>query len=368
MTLRKHNAWLGCALLMAGCQLLVSSRGDEPDASKSGGETCGTVTCAKGLECCNASCGICTETDGVCLQVACEPATVGKTCSDLSCPKGDSCMETPAGPQCVPATENPCNLVDCAPQHVCEVIAGAATCRPLGAASDAGTRDGGTVSDAGRAKDAATSDTGTPSDAGAAQDSGSTADAVTPAVDTGTPAVDAAPSIDANPAVPDTGMPPSSCAVTLCPAGTYCDDISGSAKCIKNPSCDTVKCAAGKHCELIDVVCVRAPCPPLPMCVDDPAPTDPCAKIKCGAGTHCEVFNWCIATDETDKGAGGGNADLVAPIPPVGGCKPTGRCVPDGGACGGKTCSAGTYCCNASCGTCAPKGGACLDVICPVAE
>jgi hypothetical protein len=37
-----------------------------------GGEPCGDVTCGEGLVCCNASCGICTEPDGVCIQIACE--------------------------------------------------------------------------------------------------------------------------------------------------------------------------------------------------------------------------------------------------------------------------------------------------------
>ncbi|MCY1073252.1 hypothetical protein [Archangium lansingense] len=35
-------------------------------------------------------------------------------------------------------------------------------------------------------------------------------------------------------------------------------------------------------------------------------------------------------------------------------------------SCGANVCGAGTYCCNASCGTCAPKGNACLDVMCEV--
>jgi hypothetical protein len=37
-----------------------------------GGEACGDVTCGPGLECCNASCGICTPPDGACIQIACE--------------------------------------------------------------------------------------------------------------------------------------------------------------------------------------------------------------------------------------------------------------------------------------------------------
>ncbi|HET9960057.1 MAG TPA: hypothetical protein VFQ61_36445 [Polyangiaceae bacterium] len=36
------------------------------------GVACGKNTCAAGQVCCNASCGICTPPDGVCIQIACE--------------------------------------------------------------------------------------------------------------------------------------------------------------------------------------------------------------------------------------------------------------------------------------------------------
>ncbi len=36
------------------------------------GEPCGPVTCPVGQVCCNASCGICTEPGGACIQVVCE--------------------------------------------------------------------------------------------------------------------------------------------------------------------------------------------------------------------------------------------------------------------------------------------------------
>ncbi|HET8933156.1 MAG TPA: hypothetical protein VFN67_06955 [Polyangiales bacterium] len=34
-------------------------------------------------------------------------------------------------------------------------------------------------------------------------------------------------------------------------------------------------CEAGEHCELVQVTCVRAPCPPLPMCVPDGGEKEP---------------------------------------------------------------------------------------------
>lgn len=40
----------------------------DPDES----EPCGDTSCGPGLVCCNASCGICTEPEGVCIQIACE--------------------------------------------------------------------------------------------------------------------------------------------------------------------------------------------------------------------------------------------------------------------------------------------------------
>lgn len=39
---------------------------------KAGGEKCGAVVCGKGLECCNASCGICVPPGGSCTQQACD--------------------------------------------------------------------------------------------------------------------------------------------------------------------------------------------------------------------------------------------------------------------------------------------------------
>jgi hypothetical protein len=35
------------------------------------GEACGSTICPSGQVCCNASCGICTEPGGVCIQLAC---------------------------------------------------------------------------------------------------------------------------------------------------------------------------------------------------------------------------------------------------------------------------------------------------------
>jgi hypothetical protein len=72
------------------------------------------------------------------------------------------------------------------------------------------------------------------------------------------------------------------CAAVLCKAGTECVEGPKGATCVE-PRC-TAKCFAGQHCELQEVVCIRAPCLPVPTCVDD---LDACATVRCKAGTHC---------------------------------------------------------------------------------
>jgi hypothetical protein len=74
------------------------------------------------------------------------------------------------------------------------------------------------------------------------------------------------------------------CAVILCRAGTTCIEDKEGARCVEQPKC-TAKCSAGQHCELEEVVCIQAPCLPVPTCVDDVV--DACATVKCKAGTHC---------------------------------------------------------------------------------
>jgi hypothetical protein len=145
----------------------------------------------------------------------------------------------------------------------------------------------------------------------------------------------------------------------------YCqDDLS----CDPTPPpcidpCAIVRCAAGSHCDggacIKDVFCggiAGIPCPGFGQCVDDPS--DSCDPKNGGAdcGGLCEcgpqtVF--CIQGSHFD------------PSPSV--CS----CVPDtvgGETCGGKSCGAGEFCCNASCGICAPKGGACIQIACSATE
>jgi len=261
-----------CELVTVQCFRAPCPQVEQCVLDEVGGTACGDVTCEVGQVCCNASCGICTAPDMACIQIACEPDP-DLTCASVLCIEGTTCIETPEGPQCLPQEENPCNLVDCAPNMVCEVVDGEATCVPV-------------------------------------------------------------------------DVEPASCAVTLCPPDTYCDDISGTAQCIPLPSCDGVSCDAGQHCELREVQCIRAPCPPQPACVDDADEEcrNPCETVRCGSGTHCEAVEVVC---------------IQAPCCPVAECRPNA-----GEACGDNTCGKGTYCCNESCGICAPTGGFCTQQFC----
>lgn len=322
------------SVFVSGCHLVVAPSGgngdgdgNDSDQSDVEARACGDRTCGEGTECCNASCGICTAPGNVCIQIACEPSDQNTTCKTVLCGPGDICMDTPAGALCVPAQENPCNLVDCQPNSTCKVEQGAPVCVPLsGGNGDAGApvkKDGGTP---------APDDAGAPvNDAGQAQSDAGTPPPVDAGLDAGAPNTDAGSEHDAGRDAghaKDSGViTPITCATVLCPTGTYCDDISGSPQCLPLPSCATVKCSAGNHCELQQVVCVRAPCPPLPQCVPDRDPTDPCGG-KCKPNERClSVPIQCITTP----------------------CDPVAQCVP-----------------KAACG-CTGKG-ACLDIACPIID
>ena len=63
---------------------------------------------------------------------------------------------------------------------------------------------------------------------------------------------------------------------------------NGNDSGIGNTTCD-LSCGAGTHCELVPVVCVRAPCPPQPVCLDDTDDTDDTDDADGGAaGVDCD--------------------------------------------------------------------------------
>lgn len=69
-----------------------------------------------------------------------------------------------------------------------------------------------------------------------------------------------------------------SCGICTAPDGMctqqFCDEGSSDVRAgepLPPPAitCDNVRCAAGTHCELVEVQCVRAPCDPVPQCRPD---------------------------------------------------------------------------------------------------
>jgi hypothetical protein len=48
-------------------------------------QVCGDTRCGPNESCCNASCGICTERDGFCIELFCEPPTTGGCVTDDDC-------------------------------------------------------------------------------------------------------------------------------------------------------------------------------------------------------------------------------------------------------------------------------------------
>ena len=71
-----------------------------------------------------------------------------------------------------------------------------------------------------------------------------------------------------------------------CAPGFACKVFKPTGEAFCEPSCDLQNggCPRDRKCTLVDVVCVRAPCPPIVECVD------PCKKFPCPTGSVCEVF------------------------------------------------------------------------------
>ncbi|HJL18466.1 MAG TPA: hypothetical protein RMH99_22570 [Sandaracinaceae bacterium LLY-WYZ-13_1] len=115
MRLRLFAFVLGAAAL--GCS---SSHTGDRDAGP--GEACGPVTCDPGLVCCNASCGICTEPGGSCIDLACLDAGSPRDAAvaDAGSCGGETCVP---GERCCPgcgdarfcAAGPVCPDVDCPP-------------------------------------------------------------------------------------------------------------------------------------------------------------------------------------------------------------------------------------------------------------
>ena len=71
------------------------------------------------------------------------------------------------------------------------------------------------------------------------------------------------------------------CEIKKCQPGSRCKVFEPTGEAFCEPSCDIDNggCPAGQSCTLLDVQCVRAPCPPVVQCMDTcalPAVTGPC--------------------------------------------------------------------------------------------
>lgn len=342
---------LAAVCLLAGCQLLTGGQGstDEPaDASTSPASAC-NLACVQGSHCEVQSQGpVCVPSDVPVATPTVDAAVVppAAVCS-LACSAGSHCAVQPQGPACVPdvtmviVDAGPpvpvaCNLLCAAGRH-CKVTATGPSCvldKPV------------VIIDASLPLETPCGDTTCAADekccsasCGICEPKGGLCPAIACELDASVPKETCAAALCPSGTFCDdsTGTvackPLPSCAAALCPSGTYCDDITGTVECKPLPSCDTVKCTAGTTCELVQVQCIRAPCPPLPQCVTKGPQV---CNLACKGGTHCVVTN-------------------SGPL-----CEPD----PGGVSCGKKTCSGGQICCSASCGICGSAGGACPAIAC----
>lgn len=91
------------------------------------------------------------------------------------------------------------------------------------------------------------------------------------------------------------------CAAVSCVEGQRCevDEETGEGYCVDG--CEGVECPEGQHCELVEVQCVRAPCPPVPECVpneEEPAAKDDCVVGGCSNVVCAEAGEHPITTCE----------------------------------------------------------------------
>ena len=327
---------LAAAVFLAGCHLLTEGQGDSPSDSEDAGSISSPAS-----ECdlaCTASshCELHNQTP-VCVAddapgkadagATTQPPPPPKGACNLACTQGRHCVVEAQGPACVldstPAAVDAstpakvdagppaaaCNLACVVGKH-CAITPQGATCVPdKPAVIDASVP----VTTPCGAKTCGADEQCCSASCGICEPQGGLCPAIA--------------------CLPDAGPPKVTCASTLCKTGTYCDDITGTPECKPLPSCDTVKCSSGFRCELVQVQCIRAPCPPQPQCVPD-APG--VCNLDCKSGTHCVVG------------------------------KDGPSCVSDnsGPSCGKKTCGANQICCSPSCGICGTAKGACPAIAC----
>jgi hypothetical protein len=98
------RASLGVSWAVAAALVLITACGGTSVHCRPDGERCGSTTCAPGMVCCNASCGVCTLPDQACTQQACEPPPA------IACETDSDCR----------AVSDYCTGCDCRALSVCE--------------------------------------------------------------------------------------------------------------------------------------------------------------------------------------------------------------------------------------------------------
>ncbi|MBW2418550.1 MAG: BPTI/Kunitz domain-containing protein [Deltaproteobacteria bacterium] len=111
----------------------------------------------------------------------------------------------------------------------------------------------------------------------------------------------------------------------VCRRNELCRDTSCDPEFYCADTCRGVDCERGEHCELVDVLCVRAPCPPVAMCVQNDPP-DPCADVV------CEDDEVCVHRPGLPRPAGAESVEIrqdpvvILPIQWPGVCVPRDPC------------------------------------------
>ena len=77
------------------------------------------------------------------------------------------------------------------------------------------------------------------------------------------------------------------CATVRCANGFRCKVSKGVAFCLPDCSLNNGGCLSTQTCRLEDVVCVRAPCPPIRICKD--RNRNLCSRVHCANGFRCKV-------------------------------------------------------------------------------
>lgn len=86
------------------------------------------------------------------------------------------------------------------------------------------------------------------------------------------------------------------------------------------------------------------------------------APLPCRSSDECPKPTYCTTEDGVCNRPPGCRPGDICPAVCYGTCRVKISLPPS--TCGGNICPAGTFCCNASCGTCAPIGGACTQQVC----